>query len=69
MSELPEIEMDFGPDTDRESELKKMLVELQNRYRLEAQPILDELTKIHCMKAPRIHIRGTTYIDDLISPK
>jgi hypothetical protein len=56
MSELSKIQMDFGPDTDREIELKHQLAELQERYRQEAQPLLDELIKIRAIKIPRISI-------------
>lgn len=54
MNDLSDVQIDFGPDTDWEIELKRQLAELQERYRQEAKPILDELTKIHAMKAPRL---------------
>jgi hypothetical protein len=47
-------DFDYGQDTDRETELKRMLVELEQRYREEAKPLLDELVRLHSLKTPRV---------------
>lgn len=51
-----QIHTDYGPPTERELELRADLRLLEARYRAEAQPILDELTKIHSHKVPRIFV-------------
>lgn len=38
---------------DRETELREQLAALRRRYQDEAQPIVDELTKIEAMKPPK----------------
>jgi hypothetical protein len=43
-------------ETEREVELKERLVEIDQRYRQEAQPILDELAMIANLKTPRVLI-------------
>lgn len=56
MSTFHGISSDYGPDTDRETELKRLLAKLEQRYREEAKPILDELVHIHSLKSPKLFV-------------
>ena len=57
MGEFDDIEVDYGPDSDRETELKRELAALVKRYQQEAKPLIDELTRHNCLKAPRVFLR------------
>lgn len=51
-----EVYTDYGPDSDLEIELKRRLADLQQRYREEAQPLIDALAREHSFKIPRVFV-------------
>lgn len=53
---MTKVRIEHDPDTEREAELKRLLVEMNERYAREAQPLIDELTKINMHKTPRYFI-------------
>ena len=46
----------YPSDTEEEIELKSKLIELQERYKKEAQPYIERLCDIHALKVPKIFV-------------
>lgn len=57
MKTVESVDVDYGPDTEREIEIKRLLQEIQDRYRIEAQPLIDELIKEQMKKVPKLVVK------------